>query len=452
MRIAFVSGNRERLPDPVVPYGLMCIMATTPAQHETELWDLLFEEQPLQMLARQLRRFQPDLVAVSMRNIQDNAYESEDLNLKFYAGIARTVRDNCDAKLVFGGSGFSIMPQALVGRFGLDFGISGEGELAFQQLLLALEGGQECFQTVGGLHYSVDGMVISNPPATGFLVLDDLPLPHRERVDSRYFDPAGIDSIQTKRGCPLKCDYCTYPKIEGSTIRRRSPKHVVEEMNAAAAAQPGCRHFFIVDSVFNLPPSHAKNVCLEIIRSGPGIPWTCYVNPIGFDSELAELMVEAGCSGVEIGSDSGVDSVLQRLLKGFDSALVRQTHNICLGAGLPDCHTFILGTPGESMDDVRQTLDFIAELDPFAAIIQVWVDDLESLDPQMARDRRALRVSIFSILAEKRREFAYWVIPAVGVNFDPRVFRLLRKMGKEGPLWQHIRQSTPALAKVPPRT
>ena len=74
MKIAFVSGNREKLPDAVIPLGLLYIMASTPGCHEKVLIDLCFEEDPRTALRCKLEAIKPDLVAISMRNIQNNDY------------------------------------------------------------------------------------------------------------------------------------------------------------------------------------------------------------------------------------------------------------------------------------------------------------------------------------------------------------------------------------------
>ena len=60
MRIAFVSANQEQLPEPVVPLGILSVMASTPRDHETRLWDLCFEEQPVDALREHLAHWQPD--------------------------------------------------------------------------------------------------------------------------------------------------------------------------------------------------------------------------------------------------------------------------------------------------------------------------------------------------------------------------------------------------------
>jgi radical SAM superfamily enzyme YgiQ (UPF0313 family) len=441
MKIAFVSGNRETLPDAVVPLGILYVMASTPAHHATELWDLCFDAAPLDALARRLREFRPDVVAVGMRNIQNSDYTGYRDTLGYYREVLHTIRRISTAPVVLGGGGFSVMPQGLMQLLRPDFGISGEGERAFAQLIGELDAGTRAFGTIPNLHYYVDGALVSTPPSGGFQVLDALPVPQRQLVDERYYTGYGIDSVQTKRGCPLRCDYCTYPIIEGRSIRERDPVRVVDEMVAAREMYPDIEHFFIVDSVFNLPPRHAKAMCRAMIDRKLDTPWTCYANPLGFDRELAELMKAASCAGIEIGSDSGCDEILDRLKKGFHTDKISMLHELCAEVGLPDCHTFILGTTGETLEQVNRTLDFCRDLDPFAAIMMIWTDDHEALDPELAAGRRAFREEIHDLLRRKEPEFPRWIVPPLGINFDTRMFELLRHRGFSGPLWQHIRHA-----------
>lgn len=438
MKVAFVSGNREQLPDAVIPLGLLYVMAATPERHERLLVDLCFAEDPEATVARELAAFQPDVIALGMRNVQRGDYSGVRDTLAYYRGLMGAVRGASRAPVVLGGAGFSVMPRQLMEHLEPDFGISGEGERAFPELLAALEGDAD-LSTIGNLHWFADGGLASNPPPRDFLDMNALCPPDRGLVDARYFERFGIDSVQTKRGCPLRCDYCTYPIIEGRVGRTREPARIVDEI-VEMMERPEIRHFFVVDSVFNLPKAHAKAVCREMIARGVELPWTCYANPLGFDAELAELMAGAACAGMEVGSDGGTDAVLERLRKGFDTARIRELHELAAAAGLPDCHTFILGTPGETLDDVRRTLEFIVDLDPFSVIMMVWTDDAEALDPELRRGRTAFRRQIHVLLEEHKQDFPWWSIPELGVNYDPKLFEMLRKRGFHGPLWQHVRK------------
>jgi len=439
MHITFVSGNTEKLPDAVVPIGLLYVMANTPDTHEKQLIDLCFENDPIEALKNSLKESSTDVVAISMRNIQKNDYSGLEDTIEYYERLIQAVRESCDATVVIGGGGFSVMPEGLLQRLKPDFGISGEGEENFPKLLEALENDGKGIEKVGALHYFENGEVVVNKMPPGFLDMTTLRNPERNLADPRYYSEYGVESVQTKRGCPLRCDYCTYPVIEGRVGRTREPAAIVDEMFASIETNPGISHFFFVDSVFNLPRTHAKNVCRELISRNWSIPWTCYINPLGFDLELAQLMKQAGCSGIEVGSDSGVDGVLQRLHKGFTTEHIRKLHDICVRVGIPDCHTFILGTEGETLDDVKHTLKFLEELDPFSAMIMIWIDDYEALDQEYREQRMALRGQIEGIIREEQPRFPTWFVPPLQLNFNERLFRALRRSGLHGPLWQYVR-------------
>lgn len=437
LRIAFVSANRERLPDAVIPLGLLYVMASCPARHEKVLWDVCFEPDPLGALRAWLVDFEPDIVAVGLRNLQSNDYSGAAGNLAWYGDLLSTIRAVSQATVVIGGGAFSVAPVALMDALRPDYGIAGEGEHAFPQLVDALAAGEQGPEGIPGLHRWRSDRVLATPPSATFIDLNRLPAPDRSLLDPRYFERDRTDSLQTRRGCPMHCTYCTYPQIEGRAVRLRDPEAVAGELLQLQVLHPGVAHVFVVDAVFNLPPSHARAVCEAFRRRGSTLPWTCYVSPIGFTDALAEAMAAAHCAGAEIGSDSGSDEVLLRLRKGFDTARIRAASAIARRAGLKDCHTFLLGTRGETLDDVQRSLDFISDLDPFAAILMVWRDDEEDLGAAAA-PRRAHPDDVLARIASVARHHPRWIVPPLNRRFDARLFRLLRRRGLRGPLWQHI--------------
>ncbi len=434
MRIAFVSANREMLPDACIPLGLLYVLAATPSHHEKKLIDLAFAEDVNDLIADELQKFRPELVAIGIRNIQNNDYSGVSTNLETLKTLLAHIRVHTNAPIVLGGAGFSVMPAELMEVLGADYGISGEGEKLFPMLLECIEQGKP---PPAGVFAKSKAGQNRDPVVKSFLDLDQLTLPDRSLIDRKYYSLYGTDSIQTSRGCPLHCSYCTYPIIEGSSLRLMDPKRVGDEFEQSAAL--GAQHVFIVDSVFNMPAVHAKSICRELITRDNPMPWTCYVNPLSFDDELAELMVQAGCVGMEVGSDSGCDDVLRSLRKGFTTAHIRRLHARAQDVGIADCHTFILGTEGETIEHARQTLDFIVDLDPFAAIIMIWVDDFEALDADYRAERQVLRESIMELLSDSAKAFPHWSIPSLGINFDETAFRIMREGGLRGPLWQYLR-------------
>jgi len=390
------------------------------------------------MLGRKIDAFEPDLIAVGMRNIQNMDYTGIDANMEFYRALMRAIRKHSDKPVLLGGGGFSVMPVEIMKDLGADYGIAGEAERALPQFLDMLESPEPDLTKVESLHYRQGDHIRLNGRMGDFLVMDDLASPDRSLLQERYYTDYGIESIQTKRGCPLKCDYCTYPRIEGARGRVREPGRVADEFMEVASRRPDVNHIFIVDSVFNLPIRHAKEVCRQLIARGNTTPWTCYINPTAFDEELAQLMADAGAAGMEIGSDSGCNEVLASLRKGFTVDKIERVTRLGKPVGLKDCHSFILGTTGETMDHVERTLDFIERLDPFAAILLVWVDDIEALDASIAAARFDLKREIYARIKERAKGQARWIVPTLGVNFSERQFRGLRRAGLRGPLWQYL--------------
>src|SRR5690606_10665610 len=183
------------------------------AGHETALWDLAFADDPHAALRARLRAERPELVAVGLRNIQRNDYGGIEDNVAAYAALLATIRAETDAPVVLGGAGFSVLPRQLMARLRPDYRAAGEGEEALPALLAALEG-RLPLAAVPGLWRWEEGALAVGPPAARFLALDALAPPDRRALDPGYYRHGGIDSLQTKRGCPLACSYCTYPTIE----------------------------------------------------------------------------------------------------------------------------------------------------------------------------------------------------------------------------------------------
>jgi len=137
-----------------------------------------------------------------------------------------------------------------------------------------------------------------------------------ENFRTDYYADGGVAPIQTKRGCSLHCTYCTAPSFEGSAYRFRPLEHVIEEMRAYRDLW-GARHFFLVDSTFNHPRSHALDFCRAIQDADLGVKWFAELNPSCVDDRLVRSMVEAGCIGVSMTPDALSDATLAGYHKGF---------------------------------------------------------------------------------------------------------------------------------------
>jgi biotin synthase-like enzyme len=435
MRVLIVSANRETLPSPVVPLGPLAVAGALRDAHDVRLLDLCFEDDPGAAAEQAVRDFDPEVIGVGLRNLHTNAYDGSEKLVAEYASLVERFRRTTKVPVVLGGAAYSLQPERLLGKLGADYGVVGEGERTFRDVVDALAAGRSP-PRISRASASISARPMPVPRrknARWSSDLDELPPPARDLVDPRYYSFDGTDNLQTKRGCAFACAYCDYPDLEGHKVRVRDPALIAEEL-AARAKVPGVTHMFFVDSVFNVPRSHALAVCDEIVRRGNPLPWVCYGSPVALDEEIVGTMAKAGCLGVEIGSDSGTPRMLEKLHKPFTIDDIVKTRALFREHGIFDCHTFVLGAMDETPDEVMETLEFVDRLDPDVAVFIAFMEDRESLTVHRARHRDA----ILRLLADEVPRHPGWVVPELGIRFGAKITHIVRRRGLRGPSWLHL--------------
>jgi radical SAM superfamily enzyme YgiQ (UPF0313 family) len=361
-RVLLVSANRERQPFPVVPNGVACVAsALEAAGHEVRVADLCFARDPERAAREAATAFRPDVVGVSVRNI-DN---SDLVALRHYtpeaAGVLRALRAAAPgARVLAGGAAFGVAPERLLEALDVELAVAGDGERATVALVDDLAAGRAPGAIPGLVRR--DGGAASLTPPGGDAALDDLPPARMHRwADLRAYERhGGSVPIQTKRGCVFRCIYCTYLNVEGWGYRLRTPELVVDEMEELHRAA-GIRHFEFVDSTFNAPPRHAADVCEAIVRRGLRVHLdTTNFTPANAPDWLLAAMRRAGFRWLGITAESASDPVLERLQKGFDVARVRRVAEDVERAGMGVLWIFLVGGPGETAETLEETLRFAA--------------------------------------------------------------------------------------------
>jgi radical SAM superfamily enzyme YgiQ (UPF0313 family) len=184
---------------------------------------------------------------------------------------------------------------------------------------------------------------------------------------SRLWAGADLDDpdlwvpVQTRRGCPFRCSYCSTPQIEGGVLRTRSLRLVAAQLGGMVAA--GVRRVQFVDNIFNIPHPYALELCREIRSLDADLQWMCILYPRGVDDELARAMADAGCVSASLGFESGCDRILRSFGKTFDTAEVRRTSQRLADHGIRRFGFLLLGGPEETRDSVVESLDFVESLD-----------------------------------------------------------------------------------------
>ncbi len=356
MRILLISAANDAGSMVPLPLGLACVAAATErAGHHVRLLALGSDADCEKDVRTALEEFAPDVIGVSARNIDDQNMQSPRFLLASLKQIVAVCRAVSSARIVVGGAGYSSFPDSVSAYLGADIGSRGEGEAAFPALLSWIEEGAQSAHPVAT--YCPDG---SHSQTTFAHALDEFLLP-----EARFWldFPGSTEMripVQSRRGCPLDCIYCSTSLIEGRPIRRRSPKLVVEWLTALR--HDGFRHFHFVDNTFNLPPSYAKDLCRKLIDAQLGLDWWGIIYPKWVDAELAELMAKAGCTQVSLGFESGSETMLPHLNKRFTCREVREISEILAGVGIQRYGFLLLGGPGETRETVEESLEFADSL------------------------------------------------------------------------------------------
>ncbi len=450
-RILFVSVNRCAVPEPVFPLGLACVAsAARRAGHETRLVDLLAEPETLEAAVRD---FKPDVVGLSLRNIDDVLIRKRETFYNNLAELTAKARRAHPCRVVLGGSGFSICPESLLELSGADFGIQGEGEASLVELVDALDN-QRDYRSIPGLVYRNGGNIVGNPQRPGALPVPELSVERPAALAGYYLKTGGMLNLQTQRGCALTCAYCAYPLIEGRSHRRRKPEAVAEEF--AQLQSLGAKYIFVVDSFFNSSERHVVESCEAILRRGTKLSWGCFLRPQSLTRAMMRLMARAGLAHIEFGADSLCDSVLAEYGKQLTFDDIAQSSALADGAGIEHCHYLICGGPGETMETLETSFENSRHLPRavFMAVVGMRIFPRTPLAVRAVREGRIAaddnllapayylaegleEPAVFERLRDFARRSPDWLVGDPPPDFASFVARL-RRRGVVGPLWSYF--------------
>lgn len=450
MKVLLISANRERSPYPVFPLGLAYLAGPLArAGHSLELLDLCFESDPVAAVAAAVERFAPAVVVLSIRNIDNVTYPGS----RSYLEGVREVVAACGERVpvILGGSGFSIMPREVMGAVGGDYGIVGEGEEILPELLAALEQGETPGPLPGVLTRGKEELLAPRP-------VQRIGTPDRQLFPvERYSREGGMANLQTKRGCPFSCIYCTYPLLEGSRMRLRPIPDIIAEIRALRD-EYGVSYVYFVDDIFNFPMAFAADLCRAMVDAELNVNWSAFINPGFVSPALLEVMVGAGCDAVEFGTEAGSPVMLRNLGKSFGVAEIRDASRLCRDLGVDFAHYILFGGPGECEATVRETFALMDEVGPTAVIAMTGIrifpgtplyrqaleegvitPETSLLEPVFYISS-AIRDTLCDLVTEEAMKRKNWVAAGLEINISDAMLDALRHFPVRGPLWKLMKR------------
>jgi lipid biosynthesis B12-binding/radical SAM protein len=425
MKILLISANVTTSPYPLYPLGVsMVASALTHAGHEVLQADFLFHKTSLEAIGQEAGSFQPDLVGISVRNIDNVNLMNEQYYVQNVKNIVSRMREVSKAKVLLGGAGFSLIPELILKETNADYGIVGEGEVLAVEFANNAEKGIYPQKALIGPSSRIPGENI------GSALYD-------ERLLEFYLHSGNIASIQTKRGCTYKCVYCTYPVLEGAHLRRRYPKAVVDDIVLLRDKHKTKYIFFeVID---------------EMLRRDVSIPWTAFFKPRGLTDEVVERMKKTGFAAAEVGADAACDETLRRMGKSFTFSDIIECNELFRRHGIATSHFFMFGGPGETAETAEEGIRNIMSLQKCVIFMFLGIRIL----PDTPLARLAIKENIIKP-GDGLLHPVYYVSPGVdktwleerltkafeGVRhcvFPPDAYdsslQVLHKLGYTGPMW-----------------
>lgn len=353
MRVALVS-PWWKAENSYPPLGLAYIGAVLEKDdHTVKVFDLTLDSnRSEESKANDIVSFSPDIIGIScMSHNYSNAIKIA-LYLKTMTGVP----------IVFGGPHPTIMPEDVLKNKFVDFVIMGEGEETFLKLCQYL--GTE-FYGIDGLCYKNGEKIVIQPRKNYIKNLDELPFPARHLLELdkyRLVDDFGhkMATIISSRGCPYRCTYC-YKGLFGVTYRQRGPQNIIEEIKQCKE-KFGYDSFYFIDDLFTMNSKRVKELTMVIKEEDLNIKWQCLARVNNATLDMFRQMKNAGCYKVHFGIESGNQNILNMVKKGITLDQVRNAAKCCKEVRIRTKGYFMLGLPGDTVETMRDTLNFASEL------------------------------------------------------------------------------------------
>lgn len=252
---------------------------------------------------------------------------------------------------------------------GADAVVIGEGEETTHELLTAWEGETDLRGINGIAFRDAGGEIVRTPARTLLKGIDALPIPARDAIDLNAYIRTWRErhgrsavSINTMRGCPYTCRWCSRA-VYGSSYRRRSPGVVVDEIEEIRGRYSPDTLWF-VDDVFTINPSWMRGFAEEVTSRNAVVPYECITRADRLNEEMIDLLVRSGCYRVWIGAESGSQTVLDAMDRRVTVERVREMILLSKERGLETGTFIMLGYPGETERDILETIEHLKACNP----------------------------------------------------------------------------------------
>ena len=341
------------------PYSL-CISAAILENLgiECKVSDCVVEEMDFKKLKEEIKNFNPDAVIINTSTPSiDNDLSTASLAKKINSSIKTII--------------IGIHPTELTKEcFGMckdiDVIIRGEIEETLMELFsLILK--NKSYEKIKGIACKKGKKITINNKRQFMKNLDWLPVPAWNLINLKYYTLPFSDKpfllLGTARGCPYNCSFCNAKPYYGQGLRYRSSKKIVDEIEYIKNRYK-VDEFLMWTEAFTADRKYCMSICNEILKRKLNIKFVCNSRVNSVDTELLAKLKQAGCWMIGFGIESGNQEIIDRTGKGITLEQSRRACKLTRQAGIEITAHCIIGLLGESPETVRQTYNFVKEIDP----------------------------------------------------------------------------------------
>ena len=294
--------------------------------------------------------------------------------IHFGIEAAKIVRKITNGKIpiVWGGPHPSIIPEQTLQSEYADVVCVGEGDITFKELVETFAKKRPLGEVLG-IAFKDKGQIISNPPRPLMDIEMLLPVPWdlidvEKYIHNDFYikgSSRSLDVGQTSRGCPFQCGFCCT-----ATLRQRKWRPMSVEKSLKTIIEPVKRFnlnaIWIRDDEFSIDRERVYKICEGIIKSGIKIKWYTSGTRVdtfnGFTDEQIDMLKRGGANSLKLGAESGSNRILDLIKKGIHWEDTVKANLRAKEFGIIPVFSLVVGFPGETFDEINQTVDLFIRL------------------------------------------------------------------------------------------
>jgi anaerobic magnesium-protoporphyrin IX monomethyl ester cyclase len=349
-----VKDNHPLLP----PLGLTYLAASLEQNdHEIKIIDCPASNFNHEKLKKELSSFAPDIVGItSLTPTIDSAFQS--------ARIAKETNPN--SQVILGGPHATFLDKEVLSQeSAIDIVVRGEGEQTLQEIAQSSNNANNLGNIAGITFRNENGQILQTPNRAFIKNLDDLPRPAYKYLnleDYKLFGKLHMP-IMASRGCLFQCSFCVSSQMWGGRYRTRTPKSVADELEWLRD-EHGADGVQFHDDILTPEVKRITEICDEIIERKINVPWGCQARVDQISKEVLVKLRKAGCNEVSYGIESGCQKILDAVKKKTSTEQNEKAIKMAKEAGIFVAVTALIGYPGETKENVKETLDLLRRAEP----------------------------------------------------------------------------------------